>query len=978
MSRIQRHFLGWERPVPETVVAFLARRWTGEGSLDLSDHLVVVPTRQAGRQLREALARHAAERQAAVLPPLTVTPNYLFSPARIESPPLPAASPQAATLLWTALLLRLPLADYRRLYPVAPPEQNLEWAVGNAKELVAVRDLLVESGLDFAAAAEALAEHGIEPGRWQDLAALESAAVALIEGCGLGDPGHASLEAAQSGSLPAHVREIVVASVPDLRPLAATALDRLAGTIPATLLVAAPESEAGAFDDFGRPLADHWLTREIGIASPERTLHPCDTPAAQAERCRELLAAYGDPAPFATIGLPDPDLAPTLVHRLAEAGIPTYDPAGKAVAREGIVHLLRLLHELLVSERFATVAQLLRCPGCAAALAPDREDLRTGWLLRDCDTLAKDHFPSSLGDAIAALRRHPGKAPGLAAILAQIRALVGRLRKGDFAEELRSLLASVLSGKRLHPQDPEASVYTEVADAIHSLQTDLDLSAPAFPRPLRADERLSLLLASLGERRIYPDRSPRDLDLQGWLELLWDDAPHLVVTGMNDHAVPEAVVGHAFLPDSARKLLGVPDNDARFARDAYLLAVLAETRRTGGQLDLLFGRLDAQGNPLRPSRLLFQCPDAELAGRTLRLFDRSDSDHLPAARSVAWQLRPSPLPSDHRIFQRISVTGFKSYLACPFRHYLRNGLGMESVDPGKAELDSMDFGNLVHAALESFGQDDALRLSTDAAEIATGFEAEIDRWLAQRFGPRLSTPLLIQREAALRRLAHWSRIEAAQRAEGWEILEVESALGKDDWPFQIAGMPVHGRIDRIERHPSLGLRVFDFKTLSPMENGRIKTVDSYHLANIRRTDDPAALPEWSRTTDARGKEKRWTDLQIPLYHIALAQRFPGEPVAAGYVTLGRTVEEVRIDLWEGLDEALLDSARLCATGVIESIRQGIFWPPQERQPKWDEFHSLLSPTAEEAVDARGLGRGLDPVSSTFPPREAPPCNSPTK
>jgi len=281
---------------------------------------------------------------------------------------------------------------------------------------------------------------------------------------------------------------------------------------------------------------------------------------------------------------------------------------------------------------------------------------------------------------------------------------------------------------------------------------------------------------------------------------------------------------------------------------------------------------------------------------------------------------------------------------------------MEPVEVGKSELDARDFGNAIHGAIEAYGRDEDLRRSTNAAVIEAAFAAEIDRWFSWQFGPRLSTPLLIQREAARRRLARWAAIEAEQRSLGWEILEVEAELGKaDTWPFQIDGMPVTGRIDRIERHPAEGLRVFDFKTLSPMENGRRKTVDRFHLVNVKRTEDPASFPAWSRTVDAKGRELRWIDLQVPLYHLALSQRFPGETITAGYVTLGRTAEEVGIDPWTGLDESILTSAERCASGVIQSIREGIFWPANERMPEWDEFRAMLSPTATEAVDATGLG-----------------------
>lgn len=965
MPAIARHFLGWDKPVLETTVAFLAQGWEGDGALDLSDRLVVVPTRQAGRRLREALARHAATREAAVLPPLVMTPEHLFSPARLGEGKgsEPVATPQTAHLLWTALLLRISLDDFRRVFPVDPVERDLAWAADQARELLAVRDLLVESGLDFRRAAERFAEADIEAVRWRELAALETAALRLIHDAGFADPGAAALEAAQRGLLPERAKRLVVAAVPDLRPLAAGALLHHAESVPVEVLVSAPEAEADAFDAFGRPLPAVWLGREIVFDEPERRLHPCADPAAQAERCRELLAAYADPAACAAVGLPDPEIAATLEHRLAAAGLSSYDPAGRPVSREGVVHLLRLLHELAETERYATFCRLLRCPGVAEALlsGEHREAFRSGWLLDDSDRISRDHLPADLDGALGSLRRHPDKAPVLAAALEGVRSLLARLRQGGFTEGLCAFLSSVFGGRQHDPHDPATAVLVETADAIRTLEDELGAVASAFPRPPGAEDRLRLLLDALAERRVHPERAPFALDLQGWLELLWEDAPHLVVAGMNDHAVPEALVGHAFLPDAGRTLLGVPDNEARFARDAFLLAVLAETRRGQGRLDLLFGRLDASGDPLRPSRLLFQCRDDELAARTLRLFRGNDGERVPPARSVAWRLEPAPLPPGHRVFQRISVTGFKSYLACPFRFYLKHGLGMEKVETDKAELDSLDFGNLVHAALETYGGDETLRRSTDPEAIAAAFASGIDRWLAQRFGPRLGTPLLIQREAAQRRLAHWARIEAEQRAAGWEILEVEAELGKEGWPFEIAGMPVTGRIDRIERHPAEGLRIVDFKTLSPMEGGRIKTVDRYHLAGLGRSEHPEALPEWALLVDGRGKFRRWTDLQVPLYHLALSERFPGEAVAAGYVTLGRTAEEVRLDLWSGLGEAILESARRCAAGVVESIREGVFWPPSDRLPEWDEFRGLLSPTAEEAVDPAGLGGADGPV-----------------
>ncbi len=136
------------------------------------------------------------------------------------------------------------------------------------------------------------------------------------------------------------------------------------------------------------------------------------------------------------------------------------------------------------------------------------------------------------------------------------------------------------------------------------------------------------------------------VELQGWLELLFEDAPHLVVAGFNDGRVPEAIAGDPFLPEALRTKLGLKTNGARLARDAYVLTALDACRRAGGRLDLLVGKASAIGDPLRPSRLLLQCSDAELPGAG----GMSCSSDLAAGRAGpswrrAWQLRPPRVPA---------------------------------------------------------------------------------------------------------------------------------------------------------------------------------------------------------------------------------------------------------------------------------------------------------------------------------------------
>src|SRR5262245_33867468 len=74
----QRTFLPWSRPLLPAVVDHLCAGWTG-GMLDLSALVVIVPTAEAGRRLRAALAMRASAKGAAVLSPLIITPELITS-----------------------------------------------------------------------------------------------------------------------------------------------------------------------------------------------------------------------------------------------------------------------------------------------------------------------------------------------------------------------------------------------------------------------------------------------------------------------------------------------------------------------------------------------------------------------------------------------------------------------------------------------------------------------------------------------------------------------------------------------------------------------------------------------------------------------------------------------------------------------------------------------------------------------------------
>ena len=77
-----------------------------------------------------------------------------------------------------------------------------------------------------------------------------------------------------------------------------------------------------------------------------------------------------------------------------------------------------------------------------------------------------------------------------------------------------------------------------------------------------------------------------------------DDAPALVVTGMNEGIVPSSRNSDPFLPNRLRRLLGIEDNDRRYARDAYALGVLRYSKE---DLRIIAGRRSVETTRSTPA-----------------------------------------------------------------------------------------------------------------------------------------------------------------------------------------------------------------------------------------------------------------------------------------------------------------------------------------------------------------------------------------
>jgi ATP-dependent helicase/nuclease subunit B len=929
----RRVFLPWDQPFLGRVVDWLLE----DRSQDLSRTVAVVATAQAGRRLREALAVRAARDGRAIFPPKVVEPEGLLRLlAADQSAPLTPATRLESLVAWARVLSTANLEEYRGVFPIDPPAANFAWAVRIGQQLLNLQSEIAEQGLRCGDVARQAAEVEDFPERvrWRHLADLEGLYDAQLAEDGRIDPQSAKIRVAARPAVPSGTERIVLLALPDPVPLALNALTVIAGASTGPdvkVVVAAPESERENFDAWGRPIADRWNRRPLPWADFAQQVRLLANPAAQAEAVASAAKLYGENRAALAVGCPDAEIVPPLEHALAGAGIPSFNPEGRLRRTESFYHLVGCLADFVREGTFDSVEATGRCVDILEYLRRrigPSQFVAAQWMA-GLDELRAKHLPSDLDAA----RRHAPDVPmrsmlvpGLAA-LGDLRELA---RNAGFAEGVSRLLAEIFSGRRDAAIAESASVWMEWVRACGEGERRTDF---------RPADWWDLALRLFGESRRPLDKPPGAVEIQGWIELLWENAPHLVIAGLNEGAVPSRIGGDSFLPQALRIRLGLKTDADRLARDAYLLRAFAQSRSSVGRLDILVGRSSAQGDPIKPSRLLFLCEDRELPARVRELFRALPPAGDPRPWTRAWQLEPGrPMEG---FPSRLSVTALKDWLDCPFRFYLRRGLGMEAVDAGKSELNAMDFGTLCHAALQSMGEEAGLRECTDPKIFENFLLTRLDEEMRATYGGELSLPLIVQVESARQRLRRVAQIHALEQASGWRIEAVERKF-----EFQIADITIVAKIDRIDRHRESGaVRVLDYKT----SDDPLAPADA-HLRGVRRNETPRSFAVW---TD-NGKTKVWKDLQLPLYRHALAAEFP-DLQACGYINLPKAVSASSIELWEPYSLDLQSSAMACAVAVCEAIRSGEFWPPNEESDSdRDPFAALFHHGAADSVRWRGV------------------------
>lgn len=715
-----------------------------------------------------------------------------------------------------------------------------------------------------------------------------------------------------------------------------------------------PEEEASHFDCMGRPKESDWAERDIDIPHAEApsnsaplqpTIHLSNSADELAKTARELAGGFNSDEVVLVTG--DSSYTPALINSFADPknGWELKSPEGRSLQTTDIGLLPDQLADYCSARQdfFSNATQnagMLELNAFVALLnnralqhVLDASPTVQAGLQRHVEKLRDALLPASVERLCHFLNPEtllPAKDYRELEYLAAERCTEFyefTLTAATFAEaccapaslpgQLRILQAKLLATYAEEPLRTAVYSLDKIIQSLLSKSFSTRIQAPAFLLELlryKARNEASALKPA--------ESSPLQAgDVLGWRELTFAPGHRVIISAMHDGCIPEPVPEDEFLPESLCLELGIKHEAFRSARDTFLLTALLHSRKPG-DVHFLLSRQNPDGTPVAPSPLLLRCGN-NLPERARKLFaepsvvsaqpviplcplraakNGPEINKLiePGMMENITQLAPpvsNPFANQSRTYSPSSLSGF---LQCPLSFWLKHLFGLDAgntYDEEKSELESNEYGTLMHAVLqhvvEAVPHIEKLKAmfpeSADAKSLAAALtqfarETAIAEWrkvymtdIERGVQP---LPLEIQLRNIEKTLQDFAWRHVMDLQAGWRNICCEKRL-KPTLTLVSGELARFSMIaDRIDYNPDRNRwRIIDYKTSSTdkkplkvhfdeVKNG--KESPFFRFMNTGEYQFPLVTARFGSKGD-NYKYYRWKDVQLMLYAFGIRQ-----------------------------------------------------------------------------------------------------------
>ncbi len=554
-----------------------------------------------------------------------------------------------------------------------------------------------------------------------------------------------------------------------------------------------------------------------------------------------------------TIAVSDPRLASRIRAHLWDAGIDTDDTHGDPLSALPAGLLVRfLLRAALTDLRIEPLLEVLTHP---YVQLPVNDGLHGQWTLRLEQMYRRDKGPRG---GLAVLHRRaderdaaalnlfrdyrPDTGAGMVAFVTHIADAFAPLlpfRDGkprpwsELVQAVRDSWAGLAPRYDLVRNDKSRADIDKVNNLLAQLEKDAAYLPPATLAEFSSE--LGRLLSA--ENAAPHRRSHLPVVIAGMVEARLEKPDVLIVAGLRDGIFPKKSARPLFLAGGLRERLGLPGWPDALARDAELFTRLLH----GAPRVILTWSTEEAGAPALPSsfvsRLQLVLPEGAPApaARQWRVQPVDWPEITGAEKTFRAAEPPFASLAPSRPLTRLSWSALRSWRDCPYRALLERGFALRREEEVQEEFRSLDYGNLVHRALEDWldpqGDGYAALVAGDGpgarTALAAAAHAHFDQGLDELPQRRLwfenfrcVFDALVQVESA--RFANWRPVALEQEFEltlpelrGFAL--VTGDLELPELPDHAAGVVLRGTVDRVDlaQDGTGAVSVIDYKTGAP-------------------------------------------------------------------------------------------------------------------------------------------------------------------
>ncbi|MDP3737269.1 MAG: double-strand break repair protein AddB [Hyphomonadaceae bacterium] len=303
----------------------------------------------------------------------------------------------------------------------------------------------------------------------------------------------------------------------------------------------------------------------------------------------------------------------------------------------------------------------------------------------------------------------------------------------------------------------------------------------------------------------------------GPLEARLQRRDRMILASLNEGAWPKPAAADAFLNRTLRKQLGLPDPDERIGLSAHDFAQMANAPDV-----ILLRARRVDDKPAVASRWVWRLRTLAAGGLGGRdeaeaaLKPKANADPLLWAQALrhvedvkpAKAPKPAP-PADKRALNNFSPSRVVTLIRDPYADYARRVLRLEPLRRVAQEIDALERGSAVHAAVEKF-------------EMADN-EKPLDELIVDELLEAGAAPELIELEKPLwvrasRAYLRWSALRKGKRVDF--ATEKEASI---TFTSSVGEVVLKAKADRMERLADGTLAVVDFKTGQAKKKKAVQT-----------------------------------------------------------------------------------------------------------------------------------------------------------